>query len=72
MGHEGSRLYPTELSDFHIGNSGAAGWDLVEENREIDSRARRERARQIPRKRDPAGALGLGEPSVNVCWWLRA
>jgi alpha-L-fucosidase len=31
MHHEGFRLYPTELSDFHIGNSGAAGRDLVGE-----------------------------------------
>jgi alpha-L-fucosidase len=31
MHHEGFRLYPTELSDFHIGNSGAAGRDLVAE-----------------------------------------
>ncbi len=33
---------------------------------EIDSRERRERASQIPRKRDPAGAQGLGKPCVNV------
>jgi len=31
MHHDGFRLYPTELSDFHIGNSGAAGRDLVAE-----------------------------------------
>jgi alpha-L-fucosidase len=31
MHHEGFRLYPTALSDFHIGNSGAAGRDLVAE-----------------------------------------
>lgn len=31
MHHEGFRLYPTELSDFHIGNSAAAGRDLVGE-----------------------------------------
>ena len=31
MHHEGFRLYPTELSDFHIGNSGAAGRDLAAE-----------------------------------------
>ncbi len=31
MHHEGFRLYPTELSDFHIGNSGATGRDLVSE-----------------------------------------
>lgn len=31
MHHEGFRLYPTDLSDFHIGNSGAAGRDLVAE-----------------------------------------
>jgi len=31
MHHEGFRLYPTELSDFHIGNSGAGGRDLVAE-----------------------------------------
>lgn len=31
MHHEGFRIYPTELSDFHIGNSGAAGRDLVAE-----------------------------------------
>ncbi len=36
------------------------------ENMEIDSRARREHPRQIPRKRDPAGAQGLGKPCVNV------
>ena len=35
----------------------------ADENMEIDSRARRERARQIPWKRYPQG---LGEPSVNV------
>ena len=38
----------------------------AEQTMEIDRRARRERARQIPRKRDPAGAQGLGEPGVNV------
>ena len=31
MHHEGFRLYPTALSDFHIGNSAAAGHDLVAE-----------------------------------------
>jgi len=31
----------------------------AEENMEIDSRERRGRASQIPRKRDPAGAQGL-------------
>ncbi len=31
MHHDGFRLYPTELSDFHIGNSAAAGRDLVGE-----------------------------------------
>jgi alpha-L-fucosidase len=31
MHHEGFRLYPTELSDFHIGNSAAADRDLVAE-----------------------------------------
>jgi len=31
MHHDGFRLYPTELSDFHIGNSAAAGRDLVAE-----------------------------------------
>ncbi|MEI6492955.1 MAG: alpha-L-fucosidase [Verrucomicrobiota bacterium] len=31
MHHEGFRLYPTDLSDFHIGNSGASGRDLVAE-----------------------------------------
>ena len=31
MHHEGFRLYPTELSGFHIGNSGATGRDLVAE-----------------------------------------
>ena len=31
MHHEGFRLYPTDLSDFHIGNSGAAERDLVAE-----------------------------------------
>jgi hypothetical protein len=44
----------------------------ADENMEIDSRARRERTRQIPRKLDPAGAHGLGEPSVNVFRWRRA
>ena len=33
---------------------------------EIDSRERREGARQIPRERNPAGAQGLGKPCVNV------
>lgn len=36
------------------------------ENMEIDSRERRGRVRQIPRKRAPAGAHGLGKPCVNV------
>jgi len=31
MHHEGFRLYPTDLSDFHIGNSAARGRDLVAE-----------------------------------------
>jgi len=31
MHHEGFRLYPTTLSDFHIGNSPAKGRDLVAE-----------------------------------------
>lgn len=31
MHHEGFRLYPTELSSFHIGKSGARGRDLVAE-----------------------------------------
>ena len=31
MHHDGFRLYPTGLSDFHIGNSRAAGRDLVAE-----------------------------------------
>ncbi|MES2308437.1 MAG: alpha-L-fucosidase [Verrucomicrobiota bacterium] len=31
MHHEGFRLYPTQLSDFHIGESPAKGRDLVEE-----------------------------------------
>ena len=31
MHHDGFRLYPTNLSDFHIGNSAAAGRDLVAE-----------------------------------------
>jgi len=31
MHHDGFRLYPTALSDFHIGNSAAAGRDLVAE-----------------------------------------
>jgi len=31
MHHDGFRLYPTELSDFHIGNSAATGRDLVAE-----------------------------------------
>lgn len=39
MHHEGFRLYPTELSDFHIGHSGAAGRDLVAETIEA-ARAR--------------------------------
>jgi len=38
----------------------------ADENMEIDSRGRRERARQIPRERDPARAQGLGKPCVNV------
>ena len=33
MHHEGFRLYPTKLSNFHIGNSGAARRDLVAEIR---------------------------------------
>ena len=31
MHHEGFRLYPTDLSAFRIGNSGASGRDLVAE-----------------------------------------
>ncbi len=31
MHHEGFRLYPTTLSDFHIGKTPAAGRDLVQE-----------------------------------------
>jgi hypothetical protein len=38
----------------------------AEENMQIDSRERRGRASQIPRKRDPAGAQGLGKLCVNV------
>ena len=38
----------------------------ADENMKIDSRERRERARQIPRERNPAGAQGLGKPSANV------
>lgn len=31
MHHDGFRLYPTNLSDFHVGNSAAVGRDLVAE-----------------------------------------